>query len=233
MKNRFTIYILFFVLLHVSLLVQAQNEQQTFLQGKQYLNEGKYNFAMQSFEKLAVPNATHALREYASFFYALAAYKNNDLGLARSMWLQMETKYPKWKNIQEVYYWLSEVYFQEGDLEKGTHYAKKSNLDDGISVIDHYLFEFDDVVVLKSIYQAFPSDKNIAMALAAAINKQPLSERDFDLVKELIEKFDIGHSLLGFSQIGESVKKDSYKVGVLLPFMFEGLEDTRRKIRLT
>ncbi len=219
---------MFFVLFHISLLVQAQNEQQTFLQGKQYLNEGEYNFAMQSFEKLAVPDATHAFREYASFFYALAAYKNNDLGLARSMWLQMETKYPKWKKIQEAYYWLSEVYFQEGNLEKGTYYAKKSNLSEGVSVIDHYLSEVHDVEVLKSIYQVFPEDKNIAMALAAAINNQALTERDFDLAKELIEKFDIGHSLLGFSEIGESLKKDSYKVAVLLPFMFEGLEDTRR-----
>lgn len=233
LKNRFTIFFLFIVLFHISLVVQAQSEQQTFLEGKQYLSEGKYNFAMQSFEQLAVPDATHAFREYASFYYALAAYKNNDFGLARSMWLQMETKYPQWKKMQDVYYWLSEVYFQEGNLEKGIFYAKKSNLNDGVLVIDHYLSEVDDVAILNSILKAYPDDKNIALALAAAINKQPLSERDFDLVKQLTEKFDIGHSLLGLSQIGESVIKDAYKVAVLLPFMFEGLEDTRRVERNT
>ncbi|MEQ6120895.1 hypothetical protein [Reichenbachiella sp. MALMAid0571] len=233
MKNRFKIYCLFIVLFHFSLFVQAQNEQETFLQGKQYLNEGKYNFAMQSFEKLAIPDATHAFKEYASFYYALAAYKNYDFGLARSMWLQMESKYPQWKKIQEVYYWLSEVYFQEGNLEKGTYYAKKSNLSDGVGVIDHYLSEVDDVLVLKSIYEAFSDDKNVAMALVAAIDKQPLFERDFDLIKQLTEKFNFGQSLLGFSQIGESVKKDFYRVAVLLPFMFEGLDDTRRVERNT
>ncbi len=211
-------------------IVEAQNEQQIFLNGKQYYSEGQYNFAMESFQKLADPSANHAFKEYASFYYGLAAYKNGELGLARSMWLQVEAKYPDWKQLPEVFYWLSEVYFQEGNPQKGTHYAKKSGLTGSEGLIAHHLKQQSDVALLESIWREHPEDKAVAIALAEAIVKQPLSERNFDLMRMLSDKFGFDDTYFGLPDIGQSVKKQTYRVAVMLPFMHEA-SDTRRAER--
>ncbi|MFT6338369.1 MAG: outer membrane protein assembly factor BamD (BamD/ComL family) [Halioglobus sp.] len=206
----------------------AQTEQQDFLNGKLFLNEGKFNFAMEAFKDLANPNAKHSFKEYASFYYALAAYKNNEYALARSMWLQMESKYPSWKQIPEVYNWLSELYYQENDPLKGTYYAKKAGLKNDSGVLNNHLSALEDFTVLKAIYEQYPDDKGIASVLAKAIVKQPLAEKDFKLIKTLSDNFDFSNSYFGLPDIGKSSKKEVYHVAVLLPFMFEGLVNTSR-----
>ncbi|MEQ9287586.1 MAG: hypothetical protein RIG77_11785 [Cyclobacteriaceae bacterium] len=228
MKNQALFILLVLILGFFVIPVQAQNAQQDFLNGKQFLNEGKYNLAMESFQKLTSPESEHSFKEYASFYYALAAYKNGDLGLARSMWLQVESRYPKWNKINEVYGWLAETYYREGNPKKGTHYAKKSALPEESGLISNYLSQLDDLEVLQQIYQEYPEDRVVATALAEAILQQPLSDRDFQLIRELIDKFNFDNSYFGLADIGKSTQKKTYRVAVLLPFMYENLDDTRR-----
>lgn len=206
----------------------GQSDQQIFLNGKQLLNEGKFNFAMQIFKGLANPNATHSFKEYSSFYYALAAYKNGELALARSMWLQMESKYPKWKQMPEVYNWLSELYYTENDPIKGTYYAKKASLKKDSGLVHKHLSELEGFTILKEIYEQYPEDKGIASILAKVIVDQPLADKDFKLIKTLSENFDFGNAYFGLPDIGKSTKKEVYHVAVLLPFMFEGLDNTSR-----
>ena len=183
---------------------------------------------MEAFKDLANPNAKHSFKEYASFYYALAAYKNNEYALARSMWLQMESKYPSWKQMPEVYNWLSELYYQENDPVKGTYYAKKAGLNNDPGILSHHLSELQDFTVLKEIYEQYPNDKGIATILAKAIVNQPLADKDFELIKTLSDNFDFSNSYFGLPDLGKSSKKEVYHVAVLLPFMFESLDNTSR-----
>ena len=108
---------LFASLLHFSdpTIAQLQSEQSNYLKAKEYFDQGEYVFAMYYFRKLASTNQKLAFKDYASFYYALSAYKNGDISLAKSMWLQMATKNKKWENIDDVYYWLAQVYFEAED----------------------------------------------------------------------------------------------------------------------
>lgn len=227
-KAPFGVSIFLFLFFLYSTNLHAQTEQQKFLNGKQFLSEGKFNFAMESFKDLANPNAKHSFKEYASFYYALAAYKNRDYALARSMWLQMESKYPSWKQMPEVYNWLSELYYEEDDPIKGTYYAKKAGLKNDSGVLNHHLLALEDFTLLKEIYEQYPDDRGIASILAKAIVKQPLAEKDFKLIKTLSEDFDFSNTYFGLPDIGKSSKKGVYHVAVLLPFMFAGLDNTSR-----
>ncbi len=209
-------------------LSYGQDEQATYLSAKQHLKVGSYNLAMQSFKQLSNPNAKHDFVEYASFYYGLAAYKNGDLGLARSMWLQVEKKYPTWKGIKETYYWLAQVYFEEGDYAKGISYALKSESNQQEALIYHYVSEIVDLQELKALNKKYPKHKIIAVALANFINKQPLSERDFKKLAQISAQFDLSQSAFGLPDIGNSIKKNTYKIAVLLPFKFEGLGDIKR-----
>lgn len=214
-----------------SLLVSAQSAQSTYLTGKQYFNEGKYNLAIESFKQLANPNAEHGFREYASFFYGLSAYKNAQLGLARSMWLQMVEKYPSWNRIDEVNYWLAQVYFEEGKPTQGTYYAKKSQLPEVRGMLKHHLGEITDPETLIFIQKQYPEDKEIGYSLAELISNQPLGSRDFALLSDLIARFNFNSNEFGLPEVGDSQMKNEYNVAVLMPFLFDGLDDIRRVSR--
>ncbi|MFY0652712.1 MAG: hypothetical protein JXQ96_11790 [Cyclobacteriaceae bacterium] len=228
MKRYLLFFVVFLGMTATSQLVLAQQEQQVFLNGKQSYNEGKYSFAMESFKQLADPNATHAFKEYASFYFALSAYKNGDIGLARSMWLQIESKYPRWNQMDEVYHWLAEAYSVEGDLKKSIAYGRKIKGKTSDGVVNHHLASSSDYELLRSIYEDYPEDKVVASALAGLISRQTMSNRDFKLIQKLIQDFGFSRESFGLPNVGKSILKETYNVAVLLPFMFDGLENTSK-----
>ena len=148
--------------------------------------------------------------------------------MARSVWLQMDEKYPRWNKISEVHYWLAEVYFEENEFSKGIAYAIQSKNSKADGLIDSYLANVTDIELLQTLYEEYPSNKIVASSLAQAISKQSLSERNYQLIGELIKKFDFSSEYFGLPDVGQSQLKESYNVAVMLPFLFESLENTRR-----
>lgn len=212
----------------LSQLAFAQNEQTAYLSAKHHYSVGSFKLAMEGFKKLSDPNANHDFIEYASFYYGLSAFKNGDLGLARSIWLQIEKKYPKWNKISEVNFWLSNVYFEEGNYNRGVYYAKKSSYNQEQKLIEQYISEVTDIKPLSELNKQYPKDKIIATFFANSIIRQPFGLRDNARLKSLINKFEFDQSLFGMPEIGISIKREKYNVAVLLPFMFSGLEDVNR-----
>jgi len=206
----------------------SQNEQATYLKAKAYLDEGSYAFAMENFRKLAEPNQKNPFKEYASFYFALAAYKNDQLGLARSMWLQMGRKNSRWEKISEVYFWLAQVYFEEANPGKGVYYSKKSELPAADGLMNEYLNDSLDIDTMEKIHYQYPNDQLIAFKTAQAIHRQSLTIRNFQLLNYLVEKFGFDKRAFGIPDIGESQMKQAYNVAVLMPFLFDSLGNTRR-----
>ena len=59
-----------------------QNVQQKYLDGKEFYRTGKHRLAMETFRSIANPNEKHSLTEYASFYFALAAYQDGQVLVA-------------------------------------------------------------------------------------------------------------------------------------------------------
>ncbi|MEO9801818.1 MAG: hypothetical protein ABJF04_01165 [Reichenbachiella sp.] len=206
----------------------AQDEQSVYLKGKQYFSEGNYRFAMDYFRRLAGENQNHIFKEYAAYYYGLSAYRNNDVSNAKAMWLQMDARNLNWPQIREVHYWLAEVYFSEGDYSQGVFFAKKSGLDQSQALMKESLSRLDSLPLLEHLYDQYPNDEIIARIAADRINEQPMSQRNFQLLNELVNRFDLNLAKYGLPEIGQSKMKPTYNVAVLLPFMFEDLSYTLR-----
>ncbi|MBU2913754.1 hypothetical protein [Reichenbachiella agariperforans] len=209
----------------------AQEDEATYLKAKEYFQAGDYTFAMEYFRKVSANPKSSAYKIYASFYYALSAYEAGELYTAKSMWLQMSQKYPSWPNQSDVNYWLSEVYFQEDDLANGVLYAKKSGLPEGAKLMSQQLAKIDNVEQLEILHYQFPNDELVAKALATRIASKPVSFRNNALLDGVVEKFELNPTEFGRPDIGESQLKDTYQVAVLLPFMFDGLDNPRRTVR--
>lgn len=224
-------FLLLIPFLSISISVFAQTEVETYQKAKNYFDQGEYSFAMEYFRQISAEKKNSPYQPYASFYYALAAYQSGQKSTAKSMWLQMENKNAKWSNINEVYYWLSELYFEEDDYSNGVLYAKKAGLPEAANLMKVQLDSADNLEELERVYYQFPKDEVVAKALASKIVQQPITARDNALLEEIMDKFDFKQSDFGLAQVGESTLKDTYQVAVLLPFLFDGLNNPRGTVR--
>ncbi|PIB34813.1 hypothetical protein BFP72_05035 [Reichenbachiella sp. 5M10] len=223
---------LFFLPLFFSLgALRAQDNQATYEKAKDYFDQGEYTFAMEYFRQLTVGKPSHPYKDYAAFYYGLSAYKSGDLNTAKSMWLQMTMKNKGWNNMPDVYYWLAEVYFAESDLDNGCLYAVQSGLTVSDELMQAQLYKVDSVAELEKLHYEFPDNRIIGLILAKKIVSLPLSARNVVLLENVIDTFEFDREALGLVDVNESELKDTYKVAVLLPFMFDGLNDPRRTVR--
>jgi tetratricopeptide (TPR) repeat protein len=200
---------------------------------KQYFNaktlfrEGKYNLAMESFKPLIPYDPKNNFAEYASFYYALAAYNQGFKAVAKNTLLQLKTTHPKWNKMDEVNFWLGKIYFDDRDYFQGLKVFsaiqdKKMQQDiDGIK--NSALRSMTDVETLKMMHEEYPKDETVARALATHLAKDLTNPEDKNLLESLFSKFNFKRTDF-ITEAPPTYHKDVYSVSVLLPFMVNTLD---------
>ena len=215
-------------------ILAAQDSPETqrqYLNGKELFKLGKYELAMEAFKPLTSTSKNSMYSEYASFYYALSAYRVGQLDLAKSMLLQIEQRFPRWNKIQDVYYWISKVNFEGGDylpaIAYNTQIKNEAIKTDGLSMKKAYLSEVQDQDLLQELIELHPYDKEVAEALAVRIASQPIINQDRNLLDFLISEFELNDSIFAGSQHLRSIKKESYNVAVMLPILYDRVKSSR------
>lgn len=228
MKNTTLSVIL--VLLTAVLQAQDINWQQKYQSAKAFYTEGKYALAMEAFKPLIEETPGNYFANYSSFYYALSAYNSSYLPLSKNMFLQIKSRYSSWSKIDEVNYWLGLLYLEEKNYYQALNVlgeVKSPKFQDDIESLKlNYFSEIEELSELESLYQSNPNDKQIGFVLSSRISQETLVNQDRGLLRELIKKFDFDPSQFNMSMVNKTVKKDIYKVAVLLPFMTSDLEPT-------
>ena len=229
MKN--TIYNILLVLLgYTCTTIQAQNVQQEYLNGKSLFKSEKYALAMETFKPIIQKNSSKQIVPYASFYYALAAYRQQYLTLARDMFLQINKRFPKWKNKVEVDYWLSKLYLEQGNFLAANKYPEGKSLSAENANQKRYYFSkiknIDSLIVLQ---EQMPKDENLAYVLAKTISRQMPIDQDRNLFFRLVKDFNLNEEEFTITRVNPSVKKQVYRVAVIMPFMLDQLSTSLRK----
>src|SRR5690606_20945823 len=82
-------------LLLMSLASNGQTDfRQQFTNGKNLFLEGQYNLAMEAFKPVIPYDAANPYSQYASFYYAIAAYRQGYLSVAQDMLSQIRKVSP-------------------------------------------------------------------------------------------------------------------------------------------
>ncbi len=209
----------------------AASFERSYMNGKDLYNLEKYELAMEALKPLARQESQNPYQEHASFYFALAAFKAGQSPLAKDMFLQIAQRHPNWQNIDEVYYWLSTLYFDQGAydqaLKASAKIKAKKNHKDLVEMKTHYLSEINDLEKLKELLQQNPYDAEVARVLATKISERPASATNAQLLDFLISEFKLNEAQYKANQLKPSEKKDSYQVAVLFPFMTEELDQGR------
>ncbi len=219
------------LLLSLSLMtflgLHGQGVQAEYLEAKRLFRNGDFVNARSAFASL-FDNDTFGL--HAVFFAGLSAYEEGDVAAANSIWKQLVNRNSQWEEIGEVYYWLMLSSYQMGEVESGIIFSQRfndffdSDLADQLATI---FLEEADKELLVELNGKFPDHEILARTLASRLDPQDEEEGAF--LRELIAKFDL--KLSDYSEVNlPTVKKEAYAIGVMLPFMFDGLSNPEKTI---
>lgn len=219
-----------FLLLLVSFTSSGQDFKKQYKNAKEFFNEGKYNFAMEAFKPLTVYDKNNPYVEYASFYYALSALRQNYYAVAKDMFLQIRKTYPDWDQMNEVNFWLSKRYFDLGEYFQGMRILNEIKQEDQLEANDvrklkrTYLPRITDPEVLRMMWEEYPTDPEVGNALALAISKQPALLQDAVLLDSVIRVFNLPREKYATAATPIVVMKERYNVSVLFPFLTTSLD---------
>jgi hypothetical protein len=201
----------------------AQDLKRQYRHARQLFDSKDYGLAMEAFKPLIVYDKNNPSPEYSSFYYAVSAYELGYKAVAKDMFLQVRNLYPHWDQSHEVNYWLAKLYFDQREYFQGLHILHElhaGQLTEDIALMKrHYLAQIDDPETMQMAMEEYPTDPEIARALARLLGREafkPSARRTFDSLVSVYnfrpEEFNINEGLI-------SVKKDKYVVSLLFPFM--------------
>ncbi len=213
------------------LFAQVDYKQQYF-NGKTLFREGKYSLAMESFKPVIAYDSKNPFPQYASFYYAVSAYKQGYASVAKDMFAQVKTLYPQWEKINEVTFWQAIILFDSKDYFQALRMLeglKDKGLQENIAnAKEHYLSTITDIETLRMMLEEYPRDNMIARLLAKQLSKNITERETREELEKLIARFKFERSDF-IAEAPPSYFKDVYNVSVLMPFMVKTLSPTTNK----
>lgn len=241
--------IIFFLILTVQIgLYQAafgQNNAQAETRYRSALadfKQGKYAVAMDKFYPMTSVNAKTAYSPYAHYYYALSAYQLKRYKDAKPMLLQLQSRYPGWNKINDVYYLLGAISFANGQINEGLDQLgriKDSSLSKDVQALkQHHLAAITDFLKLKDLQKQYPSDRDIALMVYQSIQAaRTPAQGDLAYAEQLDKqfKFNKKEKVADETPKRSAPKSDTQwtkgylDVAVLLPFRLDEFTTSKRR----
>jgi len=203
--------------------------------------QGKYAAAMEKFYPMTSVNAKTAYSPYAHYYYALSAYQLKRYKDARPMLLQLQSRYPGWNKINDVYYLLGSVSLATGQMNDGLDQLariRESSLNKDVQALKQYhLGAIKDFLKLKELQKQYPSDRDIALIVYQSIQSaRTPAQGDLAYAEQLDKQFKFRKS----EKVEDAPKRSAPKsdtqwtkgyldVAVLLPFRLDEFSTSKRR----
>ncbi len=208
------------------------NYQQEYKNAKLLFQEGKYNLAMENFKKVIPYDQANDYSQYASFYYAVAAFKQRYFSVSKDMLNQIKMLYPNWEKIEEVNYWLALNLLETGDIFQGVktiNALKDKKLQaEANRAKENYINKISDTETLRMLAEEHPKDQVIAASLASALSKNIASVADREELEKLIDDFNLDRKAY-ITEAPKSFFKDVYSVALVFPFVVNRLDPSPAK----
>jgi hypothetical protein len=223
MKNYKNILLTFlFMSLGVCSLHAQDDYAARYIAGKDFYKSGKYTYAMEQFKPLTTESDAHPFVQYAHYYYALSAFKANMFSEANQMLKQLMIKYPDWNKMDDAYYILANIAFEQKKYRDAMKYLFDRGKDIREDADKMKLFYFNTMSVdsLRTLNKLYPSDVPLGKTLALRLSLTN-DEKDKMLLEYLIQDFSLDRDKL--IKTRKTVLKPAYNVAVLFPFMYKEL----------
>jgi hypothetical protein len=224
------------LLVAVALTTSAsgQDFRKQYRQAKDLFLAGNYSESMKAFQPLTIYDRENPYPEYASYYYAMSAYRLGFAAVAKDMLLQIRKLYPSWDQLAEANFLLAAVYSEKGEVFQAllvlSEIQKPTLVPDVLNLKRTLLANVNDTETLKMVLEEYPQDTVVARALAKNIVKRswPAEARYFD---SLLLQFNFPRHQFPLPAGIATVRKEKYRVSVILPIQLTTLEPSPNRKR--
>lgn len=213
----------------------AQDYKRQYRTAKDLFTQSKYSAAMEAFKTLTVYDKNNPYVEYASFYYAISAYRLGYISVAKDMLLQIKRLYPAWNQMDEVNYVLTKTYFDQKEYFQAR--AIMDQIKDPTFVSDLqslkkvYLSQIEDPETLRMMLEDHPDDVEVAKILVKRLAQQPFPLRDTTWINSLVLQYKLSKQELITQVAVCPIKKDTLRVAMVMPFLASTLDPSPVKKR--
>ena len=206
----------------------AQDFKRQYRSAKDLFTAGKYSEAMSAFNALTVYDQENPYYEYASFYYAMSAYRLGYTTVAKDRLLQIKKLYPQWDQLPEVNYMLSKIYFEQKEYFQGRTIMDEIKDPTFLSDLQNlkrvYIAQIEDPETLRMMLEDHPEDAEIAKILVKRLGQQEYHLQDTVLINSLIAQYGLSKNELIKKTAIRPIKKDTIRVALVLPFLASTLD---------
>lgn len=216
-----------FIFCCLCLSAQAQSFktfQKMYLEAKNRFNNGDYAASYDLFLKIARnDNSNNAFVSYSYYYAGLSAFKTDKLLDANYALYSLTKKDSTWSHINEVWYLTMNIGLEQHNIQKAYNNLNKikdkSILKEAQNTFKFYSFKHQELIEeLVILQQENPEDDFLVQLLADWFVTYPENDFSRDQLLFLVQEYKLDPKKYHIRKYRQSVKKDEYKVAVLLPF---------------
>jgi ABC-type branched-subunit amino acid transport system substrate-binding protein len=159
----------------------------------QLVQSGSYEKART--ELNAIVQGRGPLAAYASYYYALAAYRQKQFGQSRLMLKQLLEQFPDWRKIDDANYLMAAVAMEMSNYEEGVGALQPIRdatiRTQGTRLEQAFLGRITELDRLKQLNKAYPNDRGVGLALVDLIQQTSSDKDDLELSDRLTNRFGV------------------------------------------
>ena len=187
------------------------------------------------------------LAPYASYYYAIAAFRQRNFNQARLMLRQLTELFPDWRRMDEARYLLAASYMEMGNYSEALDVIREINSatlrQDVTKLEQNFVPRITDLNQLKQLNKAYPADRVIGLSLINLIQQKSGSKEDLELSDQLTNRFGAPDSVTtqpSAATIGGAAsqpatrparnarQKGYYNVALMFPFRVDEFDADQR-----
>ncbi|WP_371732020.1 tetratricopeptide repeat protein [Spirosoma sp. KCTC 42546] len=135
------------------------------------------------------------LAPYASYYYAIAAFRQRNFAQSRLMLKQLMDQFPDWRKVNDAYYLLAAVSMEMGQYEEALTTIQQISdpalRPDVTKLEQNFIHRITDLTSLKQLNRNFPNDRIIGLALIDLIQRTASDKDDLELSDRLTNRFGV------------------------------------------
>ena len=212
-KLTLIIFLIFF-----SSIAFAQSDYSNFTKVKKLFNQKNYSELTNLNFNISSKSEFYP---YYIFYRSISNYYLNNEDQSLNDLNEIIKSFPKWSQIDEVYYWIIKIIIDKESIETTLNYFNKiKNIqiqEDIYSMIEPEIKKISSFNQLKTLYKNYANNKIIAKYYGRSLLKEYLSDEIIDEITEILDLVERDELFV--------VENKKFRVAVLLPFMFDGFDN--------
>ena len=199
-------------------IVFAQSDYSNFTKVKKLFNQKNYSELTNLNFNISSKSEFYP---YYIFYRSISNYYSNNEDQSLNDLNEIIKSFPKWSQIDEVYYWIIKIIIGKESIETTLNYFNKiKNIqiqEDIYSMIEPEIKKISSFNQLKTLYKNYANNKIIAKYYGRSLLKEYLSDEIIDEITEILDLVERDELFV--------IENKKFRVAVLLPFMFDGFDN--------